>query len=81
MAKKTVVRRLSKMLPLSSEIMSAVERDDDQFTLRNVTPAAAPASVIDPFLALPPAPKDEAPVVNLADMPEADWGDEKGGEA
>jgi recombination protein RecT len=81
MAKKTVVRRLSKMLPLSSEIMDHVTKDDDQYSMRNVTPALAPASVIDPFLALPPAPKDEAPVVNLTDMPEADWGDEKGGEA
>ena len=40
MAKKTVVRRLSKMLPLSSEIFRHVERDDDQFQMRNVTPAA-----------------------------------------
>jgi recombination protein RecT len=40
MAKKTVVRRLSKMLPLSSEIIRHVERDDDQFTMRNVTPPA-----------------------------------------
>lgn len=40
MAKKTVVRRLSKMLPLSSEIMRHVEADDDQFKMRNVTPAA-----------------------------------------
>lgn len=40
MAKKTVVRRLSKMLPLSSEIIRHVERDDDQFQMRNVTPSA-----------------------------------------
>jgi len=40
MAKKTVVRRLSKMLPLSSEIMRHVEADDDQFKMRNVTPTA-----------------------------------------
>jgi recombination protein RecT len=39
MAKKTVVRRLSKMLPLSSEIIRHVERDDDQFQMRNVTPS------------------------------------------
>ena len=32
MAKKTVVRRLSKMLPLSSEIMEHITRDDAQFT-------------------------------------------------
>lgn len=38
MAKKTAVRRLSKMLPLSSEIMDHVSRDDEQFTMRNVTP-------------------------------------------
>lgn len=34
MAKKTAVRRLSKMLPLSSEIMEQVARDDDQFSGR-----------------------------------------------
>lgn len=46
MAKKTAVRRLSKMLPLSAEIMQHVERDDDQFTgMRNVTPSA-PAFVL-----------------------------------
>lgn len=38
MAKKTAVRRLSKMLPLSSEIMDYVSRDDEQFTIRNITP-------------------------------------------
>jgi recombination protein RecT len=38
MAKKTAVRRLSKMLPLSSEVMQHLERDDDQFPARNVTP-------------------------------------------
>lgn len=32
MAKKTVVRRLSKMLPLSSEIMEHITQDDTQFT-------------------------------------------------
>ena len=31
MAKKTVVRRLSKMLPLSSEIMDQITQDDTQF--------------------------------------------------
>lgn len=45
MAKKTVVRRLSKMLPLSSEIMDHVTKDDDQFGMRNVTPSFnAPAN-------------------------------------
>jgi len=48
MAKKTAVRRLSKMLPISSEIMRHVERDDDQFTMRNVTPSV-------PSFALPKA--------------------------
>jgi recombination protein RecT len=38
MAKKTAVRRLAKMLPLSSEVMDHVTRDDDQFQTRNVTP-------------------------------------------
>lgn len=39
MAKKTVVRRLSKMLPISSEIAKHVSIDDTQFDgMRNVTP-------------------------------------------
>lgn len=48
MAKKTAVRRLSKMLPLSSEIMDHVSRDDEQFAMRNVTP-------VTPSFALPNA--------------------------
>jgi recombinational DNA repair protein RecT len=68
MAKKTAVRRLSKMLPLSSELMEHVTRDDEQFGMRNVTPTtAAPAS-----FALPDS-EEEPPATPLADMPEADW--------
>lgn len=62
MAKKTAVRRLSKMLPLSSEIMRHVERDDDQFTMRNVTPSA-------PSFALP---KVEAPMIEEDETIEAE---------
>ena len=53
MAKKTVVRRLSKMLPLSSEIFRHVERDDDQFQMRNVTPISPPSFIL-PTLANEP---------------------------
>lgn len=53
MAKKTAVRRLSKMLPLSSEIMEHVTKDDDQFPARNITPAAKPT------FALPELSDDE----------------------
>ena len=84
MAKKTVVRRLSKLLPLSSEIMSAVEKDDDQFSMRNVTPSTAKITgVIDPFAIAAPveaAPEPQPEATDLADMPEADWGDQKEGE-
>jgi len=60
MAKKTAVRRLSKMLPLSSEIMDHVTRDDDQFSgMRNATPRQAPAFV------LPVA--DETPAIQTAE--------------
>lgn len=39
MAKKTAVRRLSKMMPLSAEIREAIEKDDHQFQpIRDVTP-------------------------------------------
>ena len=63
---------------------------------RNVTPKpAAVTGIIDPFAKAEPAKKAEAkakpevvevepadkPTLDLADMPEADWGDEKGGEA
>lgn len=45
MAKKTAVRRLVKMLPMSSEIHQAIERDDEsQFgSMRNVTKTITPA--------------------------------------
>lgn len=38
MAKKTAVRRLCKMLPLSVELAEAMDRDDDRISERNVTP-------------------------------------------
>jgi len=58
MAKKTAVRRLAKMLPLSSEIMSHVERDDDQFQTRNVTPERAGLANVE-------LPKIEEPVEEI----------------
>ncbi len=69
MAKKTAVRRLSKMLPLSSEIMQHVEADDHQFGgMRNVTPSApAPAFVL-------PDAAEEAPQEQPED--EQPWGPE-----
>ena len=51
MAKKTAVRRLSKMLPISSEIAEHIGRDDEQYSMRNVTPA--PQMAAGPALALP----------------------------
>lgn len=78
MAKKTAVRRLSKMLPLSSEIMSHVERDDDQFQgMRNATPRQAPAFVLP---TAPETPAETPQAIDLASMPDADWGNEEGGE-
>jgi recombination protein RecT len=63
MAKKTAVRRLSKMLPLSSEIMDHVTRDDDQFTgMRNATPKTAPAFILPTADETPEAlPKPDQP--------------------
>jgi phage recombination protein Bet len=63
---------------------------------RNVTPKPSTITgIIDPFAKAEPAKKAEAkakpevveaepaddPTLDLAEMPEADWGDEKGGEA
>ena len=40
MAKKTVVRRLMKSLPLTAEVMDAVQRDDDRWFGQPDAPAA-----------------------------------------
>lgn len=77
MAKKTVVRRLSKMLPLSAELMNHIERDDEQFGVRNVTPTVAPSFVLP--TAITSGPEIAAEVteaIPLADMPDASWGED-----
>lgn len=52
MAKKTAFRRLSKWLPLSPDIRSKVEVDDDDFEFEDIKPA-----VVSPnFLTTEPAP-------------------------
>ena len=52
MAKKTAIRRLSKLLPLSVEIAEAMDKDDDRLAERNVTPvpriAALPEMIAEP---------------------------------
>jgi recombination protein RecT len=52
MAKKTAIRRLSKLLPLSVEIAEAMDKDDDRIAERNVTPvpriAALPEMIAEP---------------------------------
>ncbi len=64
MAKKTVVRRLSKMLPLSSEIVRHVERDDDQFAMRDVSPKAPPSFIL-PGVESEPVAIEALPVVEM----------------
>ena len=60
MAKKTAIRRLSKLLPLASEIMDHVTRDDDQYAMRNVSRPIMVARLPDnPFA------KIEAPAVEV----------------
>lgn len=58
MAKKTVVRRLSKMLPLSSEIMDHVGKADEyEFGgIRDVTPKAHILPTSNPFRVNEPQP-------------------------
>lgn len=77
MAKKTAVRRLSKMLPLSCEIMEQVTKDDSQFEgMRNVTRQA-------PSFALPRVEETKSQVeVEVATQnqtvelsPEEAWGE------
>ena len=49
MAKKTAFRRVSKWLPLSAEVITAFERDDDR--LRDFSPAASHAAAQTPSAA------------------------------
>ena len=70
MAKKTAVRRLSKMMPLSSEIMEHVAKDDEQFSgMRNVSPMKEPVMALPKF--------DAAEVVVETPSDEVLWGEEK----
>lgn len=58
MAKKTLLRRLVKLLPLSADIAEAIDRDDDRVE-RNVTPSkASRVPVIIPAIS-PAAARDE----------------------
>ena len=69
MAKKTAVRRLSKMMPLSSEIMDHVAKDDEQFSgMRNVSPMKEPVMALPKF--------DAAEVVVETPSDEVLWGEE-----
>jgi len=73
MAKKTAVRRLSKMLPLASEIMDAVSKDDEQFGgMRNVSRREMPAilPIAAPVVAATQEVEVETPAVDL-------WEEEK----
>jgi recombination protein RecT len=77
MAKKTAVRRLSKMLPLSSEIMQHVEADDNQFAgMRNITPNATPPAFMLPDAAPEPTIEAENVAAPIEDQPDQAWGDE-----
>ena len=64
MKKKTALRRLSKLLPLSPEFRDAVEKDDEVEELLNVTPK--PAQIAAPLFTAPqmqadPLPSDPEP--------------------
>lgn len=64
MAKKTCVRRLCKMLPLSYEVADALDRDDDRLEERNVSPRRTPAvslALPEPVIEQEPEP-EEVPV-------------------
>jgi recombination protein RecT len=54
MAKKTAVSRLTKMLPISAEIIEHISKDDDRLPPRNVTPQLR-ATPIDPLALSMPA--------------------------
>jgi recombination protein RecT len=66
MAKKTALRRLIKLLPLSVEIADAVERDDDRIE-RDVTPVPAKLPPVSQVAGLF-APVETSQIVPLAEL-------------
>ncbi len=54
MARKTVIRRLSKRLPMSTDLQAVIERDDDMYDLRSAS-TSLPAPGIAARLAAPSA--------------------------
>jgi recombination protein RecT len=76
MAKKTVFRRLSKWLTLSTEIRDAVEHDEDQLTQVTVAPPTAPNVLELPETAPEPEPTDDGGQVVSGDGDDAPPGAE-----
>jgi recombination protein RecT len=77
MAKKTAVRRLAKMLPLSPEFRDALDKDDDKLAERDVTPAKIPSVSFLPEKQAVPAIEQESPKGVIERITDAGlkWGD------
>jgi recombination protein RecT len=77
MAKKTAVRRLAKMLPLSPEFRDALDKDDDKLAERDVTPAKIPSVSFLPERQAAPAIEQESPKGVIERITDAGlkWGD------
>lgn len=60
MAKKSSVRRLSKMLPMSSELSVALEKDSDRLAERDISPANQVAAATFNLPGQPPVSVDDA---------------------
>jgi recombination protein RecT len=77
MAKKTAVRRLAKMLPLSPEFRDALDKDDDKLAERDVTPAKVPSVSFLPEKQAAPAIEQESPKGVIERITDAGlkWGD------
>jgi recombination protein RecT len=77
MAKKTAVRRLAKMLPLSPEFRDALDKDDDKLAERDVTPAKVPSVSFLPEKQAVTAIEQESPKGVIERITDAGlkWGD------
>jgi recombination protein RecT len=77
MAKKTAVRRLAKMLPLSPEFRDALDKDDDKLAERDVTPAKVPSVSFLPEKQAAPVIEQESPKGVIERITDAGlkWGD------
>lgn len=72
MAKKTVIRNLCKRLPMSSEDMERIMKEQDQAPIRDVTPENTGPNLAQRLAGAPESPQESHDEPDGADVPEAE---------